>query len=198
MGSSSALIDLIISSRWIPLDIYRIQSMDIQFPESLPIQTQWDKLPTEIILEILRDLSIFEVLSFSSSCRSFRYLFASPAFISSLLREQLHRPLSSMYWFMPVGTVEGEVEKFLQACKLPRLPDKEGNTELPSTESCDIFSLNFPLHDFVRRNYQTESMRNRRRLWRISQQFRREWYRYRTEGYDYNVFELGFIGRDHW
>jgi hypothetical protein len=161
------------------------------------VQTQitWDRLPTEIVLEILGNLSIRDVLSFTSCCRMFHMGFGNKAFLSSLLRGQLRRPLSSIYWFMPVNTVMGEVERFDEACKNSITLNSDGKNEpsLPDLALC--FTYEFPLYDFVRTNYRTESMRNRRRLWRISQQFRHEWYRYRTEGYEYNVYELGLPSR---
>jgi hypothetical protein len=141
----------------------------------------WDRVPTEIVLEILSKLSIGEVFSFASSCRNLYHQFGNPAFISLLLRTQLRRPLSSSYWFLPVATVKGEVEKFYQAFDESWASKSEAKTS-NSADSSIVFHPDFPLFEFFRINYDTDSMKNRRRLWRISQQFRGEWYKYRTEG----------------
>ncbi|CAG8648542.1 4255_t:CDS:10, partial [Acaulospora colombiana] len=117
----------------------------------------WKTVPVEIVIEVLCNLSIQEVLSFGSSCRD-------------------------CYWFLPVANVEGEVEKFLKACKESKYL-RPNATRLKSSCNSTIFDPDFPTLDFFRANYSSDSMKNRRRLWRISQQFRQEWYKYRTEGY---------------
>jgi hypothetical protein len=146
----------------------------------------WETLPTEIVIDILSHLSIPQVLCFASSSRYLYHRFGNPAFLSMLLRSQLRQPNSSIHWVLPVDTVKGEVEKFYQACN-------ESMESVPkeSTDASIAFDGNFPLLEFLQTNWTTDSMRNRRRFWRISQQFRREWYKYRTEGYEYNVFEKG-------
>jgi hypothetical protein len=142
----------------------------------------WRDLPTEIVLEILSDLSIEEVLSFNSSCRSFYHRYGNPSFLSHLLRAWLRQPLSDVYWFLPVATVKGEVDKFREVCEESR-PSNAKVTDLESEGASMAFKTDFPLLEFFRANHSTDSMRNRRRLWRISQQFREIWHDYRTSGY---------------
>jgi hypothetical protein len=141
----------------------------------------WQNCPVEIILEILLNLPISHILSFTSSCRHFYHSFGNPEFLSLLLRMQLRWPLSDAYWFLPVATVKGEVEQFRKACEESILSELFATTSASSDVSI-VFDANFPLLEFFRINYRTDSMKNRRRLWRISRQFREEWYRYRTEG----------------
>jgi hypothetical protein len=95
----------------------------------------------------------------------------------------LSRPLSDAYWFLPVATVQGEVEKFLKVCE----ESKTSGGAVKASTSPDasvVFDADFPLWDFFRANYRTDSMKNRRRLWRISLRFSEEWYKYRTEGWE--------------
>jgi hypothetical protein len=141
----------------------------------------WQNCPVEIVLEILLNLPIGHILSFTSSCRHFYHRFGNPEFLSLILRTWLRHPLSAAYWFLPVAAVKGEVEKFRKVC------EESISSELLATASTSldvsiVFEVDFPLLEFFRINYRTDSMKNRRWLWRISRQFREEWYRYRTEG----------------
>jgi hypothetical protein len=124
-----------------------------------------------------------DVLSLTSSCRYFYHRFGNPDFLSLWLRVQLRAPLSGVYWFLPVSAVEGEVESFVKACEESK-PSQTAATASPSPGASIVFDASFPLFDFFRVNYGTDSMKNRRRLWRISRQFREEWYKYRTDGYE--------------
>jgi hypothetical protein len=153
----------------------------------------WHKMPVELVLEIFMDLSPRDVSSFISSCRYLHHRFGNSAFLSSVFKVLLRSPHSSIHWFMPVATVSGEVEKFCKACN----DSWSSESDEPAAQCLDggsiVFSKEFPLVQFFRANHLTLSMQNRHRLWKIAQQFRREWYKYRTEGYEYNVFELGSI-----
>jgi hypothetical protein len=153
----------------------------------------WDILPTEIIFEIFQNTPIQEILSLTSCCRSFYDRFGNISFLSSVFRARLRHPLGSMHWFMPVSTVEGEIDRFCEACKDSIVLENKSKDRTVLIDPAIVFAQEFPLYEFVRENYLTESMRNRRRLWRISQQFRREWYRYRTKGYlDENPYKPDF------
>jgi hypothetical protein len=181
------------NSRWVKADISHPKLRDNQFYNISKAQTLWDRLPIEIVLEILGMLPIHEVLSFLNCCQDFRSRFGNSIFLSSLLRGQMCWPDGRMYWFMPVSTVEGEVERFCEICRESSILGSNREDEPALKNTAIVFSRKFPLYDFVQANYRTESMRNRRRLWRISQQFRREWYRYRTKGYlDENAYKPDF------
>ncbi|PVF91195.1 hypothetical protein CPB86DRAFT_878641 [Serendipita vermifera] len=169
--------------RWVSTDSPFHHSTKIQVSQSVTSTGHWQNIPAEIVIEILSNLSVKEVLYFASSCRQFHHRFGGCDFLAILLRAQFRLPLSGSYWFLPVPNVEGEVEKFCKACN----GSKSGKPNVLLPKSSDVSVIldpEFPIVDFFRANYSSDSMRNRRRLWRISQQFRREWYRYRTEGYD--------------
>jgi hypothetical protein len=175
------------------VDASRERSQESPLCDGSQVQILWDKLPIEIVLEIFVSSHIREVLSFATCCRSFRSRFGNEAFLSSLLRDQMRRPHGSMYWLLPVATINEEVEKFCQACRESKVLESNGKDQPTLMDAAIIFSQEFPLYNFVQANYRTESMRNRRRLWRISRQFRREWYRYRTKGYhDQNAYKPEF------
>ncbi|PVG01674.1 hypothetical protein CPB86DRAFT_83415 [Serendipita vermifera] len=161
--------------RWVNIDSSFRHSSDISAPQQGTNIGHWQSLPTEIMLSILSILSIKEVLAFTSSCRYLYHKFGNPDFLSILLRTRLRLPLSDVYWFLPVSSVKGEAKKFCEAC---------GPVNVSLLNSSDVvFDQDFPLFTFFRTNYPSDSMRNRRRLWRISQQFRAEWYKYRTKGF---------------
>ncbi|PVG01676.1 hypothetical protein CPB86DRAFT_823596 [Serendipita vermifera] len=168
--------------RWLSINTPSHHCIADQPPKSVKSIGHWRNVPAEIVIAIFSDLSIKEVLSFTSSCSYFHHEFGSTHFLSMLLRTQLRLPLSGSYWFLPVDRVQGEVKKFGEACHKSK--HTGANPPLPKLwEVSVVFDLDFPLLQFFRDNYTSDSMKNRRRLWRISQQFRAEWYRYRTEGY---------------
>ncbi|PVG01671.1 hypothetical protein CPB86DRAFT_812300 [Serendipita vermifera] len=156
------------TDRWVKIGTSTQSLSGTQVAQPINTAGPWQNLPTEMALKILSDLSIDEVLSFTTSCRYLYHKFGEPGFLSMLLRAQLRIPLSDVYWFLPVSTVEGEVAKFCEACD-----------ESKASDISVVFNPAFPLWDFFRANYASDSMRNRRRFWRISQQFRQEWYKYR-------------------
>ncbi|PVG01681.1 hypothetical protein CPB86DRAFT_83551 [Serendipita vermifera] len=166
--------------RWIRADLSYSPSTNLQIPNQPTVAGHWGKLPTEIVLEVLSDLPLNELLSFASIFRYFYHKFGDSNFLSSLLRIQMRRPLSDTHWFMPVATVKGEVGKFCAACNESK-SSEIGVTISKSAEGYVTFGAGFPLFEFFRTNFNTDSMKNRKRLWRISQQFRDEWYTYRTE-----------------
>lgn len=178
------------TNRWVKAVLSDSSSIDIQPSEVSEELKKWDKLPTEIRLEIFANVSIPDFFAFTSSCRYFHLQFGNHNFVSSLMRTQLRRPLSSLHWFLPVTDVKGEVETFCHACNESRTPESETPSQMAEGIPM-VFDPNFPLFQYVRTNWITDSMKNRRRIWRITQQFRQEWYKYRTEGYEYNIFEEG-------
>ncbi|PVG01677.1 hypothetical protein CPB86DRAFT_83410 [Serendipita vermifera] len=162
--------------RWVSIDPSSRPSSHIRVPQPDTNVSSWKNFPAEIMVDILSNLSFKEVLSFTSCCQYLYHKFGNPSFLSALLRTRLRIPLSDVYWFLPVSSVKGEVEKFCEAC---------GQANVSLLNSSDVlFDRDFPLFTFFRTNYPSDSMRNRRRLWRLSQQFRREWYKYRTRGYE--------------
>jgi hypothetical protein len=177
--NKSSLTDL----RWVKSDTPVLYRTYLQASQIATTYGLWQSLPVEILIEILSDFSFKELLSFTALCRSFHHHIGNSSFLSLWLRVHLRRPLSNVYWFLPVPAVNGELEKFWRACEESK-PSQSAIMTSFSTNSSIVFDANFPLFEFFRANYGTDSMKNRRRLWRISQQFRNEWYKYRTDGYE--------------
>ncbi|PVG01682.1 hypothetical protein CPB86DRAFT_823601 [Serendipita vermifera] len=147
--------------RWIKANPSSSSLTSARAPFQTAIAGHWDKLPSEIVLEILSDLTLSELLSFTSVCRCFHHRFGDSDFLSLWLRSQLHRPLNSTHWFMPVATVNGEVDKFYAACNESKSPGASA-TISKSAENSVVFSAGFPLFEFFRTNFGTDSMKNRR------------------------------------
>lgn len=147
-------------------------------------ESVFHRLPSELLDQILDELSLFEALTLISISRSIIYFFNKPLVIYTLLRRRIALPLGSLHWLLPVTTMKGEEDRFLEAMK-SWFPVAEDNS------SVTIYDPSFPLFEFVRANYCTSSMKNRRRLWDISQQFRRLWIQYRIEGYEENIYGFG-------
>lgn len=147
-------------------------------------ETTFHKLPRELLDQILYDLPLFDAINFISISNSIIHYFNRPVMIRHQLRRRITLPLGSLHWLLPVSTVKGEENRFLKAVK----------SWFPLSQEdplITIFDPSFPLLEFVRANYRTSSMKNRRRLWDISQQFRALWIQYRTEGYEENIFNFG-------
>ncbi|PVF91000.1 hypothetical protein CPB86DRAFT_878739 [Serendipita vermifera] len=69
--------------RWVQADLLNANPKSIQSCKVPQTYTMWDKLPMEVVLKILANLSISDILPFTSSCLSFHHLFGNPAFLSS-------------------------------------------------------------------------------------------------------------------
>lgn len=148
----------------------------------LTTETVFHKLPRELLDQILDDLSLFDAFTLLSISKSIIHFFDKRLVIHQLLRRRIAQPLGSLHWILPVTTMEGEEGRFLKAA----------NSWFPVVQDDFLFDTSFPLFEFVQANYRTSSMKNRRRLWGISQQFRELWVQYRKEGYEDDVFETGF------
>ncbi|KAJ7166297.1 hypothetical protein C8R43DRAFT_1103937 [Mycena crocata] len=101
----------------------------------------------------------------------------------------VHDPDAILRWVLPVAAVEGEVER---AERAPRWwwwsanptrelhPNTKGGyiTEGPVSA---LASKDFPFSQFLPACLESDSMRNRQRLWRVAQQYRALW---ETVGFD--------------
>ncbi|PVF91194.1 hypothetical protein CPB86DRAFT_792216, partial [Serendipita vermifera] len=142
--------------RWISSTSSLCRPSDIQISQSGRSVGQWQTLPTEIVVEILSNVSLKGLLSFISSCRHLHHKFGDSSFLSMLLRTQLPLPLSDIHWFLPVSTVKGEVEKFVEACNESK--SHASNAVLSrSLKALVTFDPDFPLWDFFRTNYPSDS-----------------------------------------
>jgi hypothetical protein len=173
--------------RWLSRHLLK-ESAPIQLPSSDASSGLWDRLPPEIRYQILGVLSIKDILAFSSTCRLV-YHREKPV-ILSILRRRILDPRGDLHWFLPVITVQDDIRNFFKAALRPL--NCTNGSETAQMLTYIIKDPEFPLLAFLGANYPTDSMRNRRRLWRIAKQFRKEWRRYRTKGYEYNIFEQGF------
>ncbi|PVF98442.1 hypothetical protein CPB86DRAFT_361019 [Serendipita vermifera] len=168
------------TDRWVKTDSSPFPPFGMQVLQPSANAGQWQNLPTEVIIEIFSNLSFYRILSLTSSCRYLYYNFGNPSFLSVLLRRFLCLPYSQAYWFLPVPAVKGEVDKFSKACQ-----ESMPGVSLPNSQDVSIvFDPDFPLWEFFRANYTSDSMRNRRRLWRICRRFRRWWRHYRGGKWD--------------
>lgn len=86
----------------------------------------------------------------------------------------------ALYWILPVETVAGERDAAMAAFQ----------TWLPLDVSTDapLMHPSFPLLEFVKAVYRTDSMSNRKRLWGIVQQLGTIWCEYRSQGWQIDYF----------
>ncbi|KAK6978179.1 F-box domain-containing protein [Favolaschia claudopus] len=143
----------------------------IPIPISSGSETIFHTLPPEIVLQIIPLLDLHDLISVQLVSHSVR------AIISPLLDTTLwhHVHFGSLRWILPIHEVEGEVERANLAAT------KWSSSTLPSSFENHALepvfnSKGFPFLSFIRECLQnSDSMRNRQRLWRISQQFRLLW-----------------------
>jgi hypothetical protein len=181
------ILALTRSFRW--LSIFKLKdAAPVELPSSDASSGLWDRLPPEIRYQIFKILSIKDILAFSATCRLV-YHRENPV-ILSIIRHRILDPRGDLHWFLPVNTVKDDVQNFSEATIRP--VKWTNGPETAQMLASIIMDPQFPLLAYLGANYPTDSMRNRRRLWRIAKQFRTEWRKYRTKGYEYNIFEQGF------
>lgn len=73
-------------------------------------------LPNEILLPILSDLSIADLFSLSSTCRSARQLITDPSFLNHVLQDALLK--GSCRYILPVKGLQDEEERAYEAIRL--------------------------------------------------------------------------------
>lgn len=162
----------------------------VVYPASSPSISLFSSLPTELFLSILSSLSLVNILSFSATCRSLRTVLTSP----SWLAHTLIKPASGeLRWLLPVRGLMNEEEHAYAAARLwfPEYRDlvTSGTSDRDSSSEKRISVLaellahpEFPIFPFLRACWESDSMKNRRRLWGIVKQFDTLWKEYRTNG----------------
>jgi hypothetical protein len=162
--------------------------------------TPFDAFPTELLLEIHKALPLPSCVSLWSTCKSLRALIHDSVFIGRVLREAVVS--GHLRWILPVETMP--VER-VRAGGYPywKLPFKDVPTESDRADEAirqwhknpDVASAlstlllpAFPLFHFVRACFQSDSMRNRERIWRNVKQFETLWRNYRTNGWEVDRF----------
>ncbi|KAH8826288.1 hypothetical protein DL96DRAFT_1607633 [Flagelloscypha sp. PMI_526] len=116
-------------------------------------------VPLEVLLDIFSSLFLADIINVSSTSKAMRQLATKPILLPLLLRNMITSPHGSLRWIQPCPLVEGEVEKANEALRT-------------WTEFADPLSApDFPFVEFVHTCLvQSNSMRNRRRLWRMIKQ----------------------------
>ena len=141
-------------------------------------------LPTELLILIFRELPIPALLSLSAVSRSLRALITEPTFLNQTFKAAVMG--GSTFWILPVPAIADEEERARRTAM-----------EWLSTTSSDCAALNvespfhsplFPYLSFIHACYESNSMRNRERLWNNVKQFDVLWRDYRLHGWQRDVF----------
>ena len=149
-----------------------------------PLREPFSDLPAELLFDILRQLPIRDLLALSSVSRNLRALLTEPAFLNQTIKDAVLS--GSEFWILPVTTIAGEEERALHVAK-EWLAAASSDRDVLTTES-PFHSSAFPYLAFVHACYESDSMRNRQRLWNIVKQFDGLWRDYRLHGWQRDVF----------
>ncbi|KAJ7870741.1 hypothetical protein B0H14DRAFT_236296 [Mycena olivaceomarginata] len=137
--------------------------------------TVFNTLPPEVLLEILPLLFLPDLLSLQLLSRGVA------ALVSPLLDETLwhHVHSAEFRWILPVAAVAGEVQRANRAamkwCSKSAGARARQARSAPARLACVLDSKDFPFSHFLRECLKSDSMRNRERLWKISQQYITLW-----------------------
>ncbi|KAJ7872956.1 hypothetical protein B0H13DRAFT_2669335 [Mycena leptocephala] len=139
------------------------------------IPTVFNTLPPEILIQILPLLPLPDLLALQLLSRSVAGL------VSSLLDETLwqHVHYADFRWVLPVAESKGEVRRANRAamkwCSKSAGPRAHRAKSALRRLACVLDSKDFPFSNFLRECVKSDSMRNRERLWKISQQYKTLW-----------------------
>ena len=140
-------------------------------------ETVFHKLPNELIICVMRHLSISAMFQLCSTSKSVRRLLFPT--IGTVIRLEILDPSGGWRWLLPVKSVPGESERALES-----LSTWLGDASEEYKDARSIFaSACFPHLQFLRACSISDSMRNRQRLFGISQQYEHLWLTYRTGGF---------------
>ncbi|GJE88814.1 hypothetical protein PsYK624_049010 [Phanerochaete sordida] len=154
-------------------------------------------LPNELLLPILHDLPLPALLALSSTCRALRTLITAPAFLDRVLKEALTQ--GSLRWLLPVDGLLDEHARAYAALQTWLRPAPMSASAAPARETdashadsaavrALIMSPQLDRLAFVHACWQSDSMRNRRRLWGQTKQFEGLWEDYRRHGWQVDRF----------
>jgi hypothetical protein len=158
----------------------------MRFPTSPSHHDHFGALPTELLLIILRQLRIPTLLALSAASRSLRALITEPTFLNHTIKAAVLG--GSAFWILPIKTIAGEEERAQRIGMewLAAVPSE--NSETVCTLESPFYSASFPYVAFVHACYESDSMRNRERLWNIVKQFDDLWRDYRLHGWQRDMF----------
>ena len=143
-------------------------------------------LPTELLLEIFSQIPISSVLSLSAASTSLRTLITGTDLLNQVMRTAVFK--GPAFWILPVKTIPEE-EELAEAIALEWLHSvTEKKSALAGGCKSAFQSGSFPYAAFVHACYESDSMRNRERFWRIVKQFDNLWRDYRLHGWQRDVF----------
>ncbi|KAF8155696.1 hypothetical protein B0H34DRAFT_860014 [Crassisporium funariophilum] len=139
---------------------------------------QLSQLLPECLVEALTWLpDLRSYLALAQTSKSFFNLLSDSNYFRYILREMASDPSRCLYWIRPVSAL-GEVGKANQA--LSTWISEPSSSLGPS---CPLDDTNFPYIPFIRACYESDSMRNRQRLWGQVKQFEEVWRDYRAHGW---------------
>jgi len=143
-------------------------------------------LPTELLLEIFSQLPAPSLLALSAASRGLRALITEPHFLNQVFKAAVLG--GSAFWILPVRTIVGE-EKRAEEIGMEWLANVRGvNSTVIEGWRSVFYSESFPYVTFVHACYESDSMRNRERFWKIVKQFDDIWRDYRVHGWQRDVF----------
>jgi hypothetical protein len=184
----------------VPSDVLDIpQFISYQFNQDSSF-APFDAFPTELLIEIHKGLPLPSCVSLWSTCKSLRALLNDSVFMGRMLKDAIVS--GHLRWILPVETMP--VER-VRAGGYPywKLPFKNVPTESDrANEAIQQWHKNpaaasplsrllfpgFPLFHFVYACFQSDSMRNRERIWKNVKQFETLWKPYRTNGWEVDRF----------
>lgn len=192
-----------------PPEEERTPAFTIYRPAHNAIMPSIGNLPNELLLPILHDLPLPSLLALASTCRSLRAFILEPSFLDRVLKEAIVR--GSLRWLLPLEAVVNEKQRAYDALRLwfaedrrpgPLSKDVEENAydgqdstaqkrpergPVPSVRALIALPY-FPRLAFLRECWESDSMRNRRRLWGQVAQFEELWRDYRLHGWRVDRF----------
>lgn len=161
----------------------------------------FEKLPFEIFNLVV---SFVPLISYFSLCRTSRAIFnylSESANINRIFRDMTKDASRPLFWLNPVQASSGEALEARRAEVIWRLwaaPAEnsqqnryEGGEEQAKLCQDAWKSFDFPMYDFVRACYNSDSMKNRKRIWGIVKQIEGTWRDYRLNGWEVNRFDFG-------
>ncbi|KAF8154075.1 hypothetical protein B0H34DRAFT_625295, partial [Crassisporium funariophilum] len=143
-------------------------------------------LPPDILTEFLSWLpDLKSYLALSRTSRMFFNSLTNTSTFNRVLRRMSKDPSRCLYWLRPVNALDGEVVKANEALFTWYNPSAN-DTQLESASPLD--DVKFPWVGFIRACHNSDSMRNRQRIWGQIKQVEHAWRDYRINGWRVDRF----------